>query len=263
MPRPDPRGRALLRAYRSAKAPPGERHDALWSRIEASLDQGALGPSLEPESSPAPGPLRESRWMVPAAAAVVAVAALVIAALTLGPAESRGTTPRRAPSQAPHEVSPREPTVVMPTDAPSAAATSKPLQRSASVPEPEPSPASPRRRPARPSGHDALSPASDPSLEPSPSSAAEVDELRAEMALIRTARQALQAGRPARALEVLDAHARAFPAGQMREDRQVLRIEALCAAGKAPQARAEVSLFLRAFPGSAHAQRVRASCAER
>jgi outer membrane protein assembly factor BamD (BamD/ComL family) len=83
------------------------------------------------------------------------------------------------------------------------------------------------------------------------------------MALIRTARQALQADRPARALEVLDAHARAFPAGQMREDRQVLRIEALCAAGKAPQARAEVALFLRAFPGSAHAQRVRASCAAR
>ena len=40
----------------------------------------------------------------------------------------------------------------------------------------------------------------------------------------------------------------------------MLRIEALCAAGKAPQARAEVALFLRAFPRSAHRQRVRASC---
>lgn len=78
----------------------------------------------------------------------------------------------------------------------------------------------------------------------------------------REARQALRDGRPAGALEVLDAHARAFPRGQMREDREVLRIEALCAAGKAPQARAEVQLFLRAFPGSARAQRVRATCAE-
>ncbi|MCA9652658.1 MAG: hypothetical protein KC501_22260 [Myxococcales bacterium] len=89
------------------------------------------------------------------------------------------------------------------------------------------------------------------------------DELRAELVLIGKARRALQADDPQRALELLDAHARAFPQGQMREDRQVLRIEALCAADKGQQARAEARQLLRTYPGSAHAGRVREACPTR
>lgn len=271
MARPDPRGRAMLRTYRSAKAGPVEHRDALWSRIEASLDQGAPGPSLELEPSVEPGPVRGSGWVVPAVAATVAVAALVVAALTLGSGGSRDASRRRAAAEATYETShdqaPAEP-VVVPTEALTGAAAAEPPSTpttTLTVGSEPPSPSA-RRRPARPGGRDPLAPASDAVLAPTPALGEDAtvtvdDELQAEMALIRAARHALQAARPARALEVLDAHARAFPAGQMREDRAVLRIEALCGAGKAPQARAEVALFLRAFPGSAHAQRVRASCA--
>jgi hypothetical protein len=267
MDRLDPRGRAMLRAYRSAKvSPPGQREE-LWTRIETSLDAGARGPTLEPASAPASAPA----WAWPVVAVAVAVAAIVIAVLALRPAGDPEHELRRTPAGAPYDAMPVEPEVAVPADgstvARSQAGAAGPVEGSAaakagsaasvtaSESTAERAPAGPRRGSLR-HGDRLPTPASDDAP------VSEVDELRAEMALIREARQALHAQRPAGALEVLDAHARAFPAGQMREDREVLRIEALCAAGKAPQARAEVRLFLRAFPGSAHAQRVRSMCAE-
>lgn len=282
---PDPRGRAMLRAYRRDTKRSGEQREALWSRIEASLDAGAPGPSVEPVPRHAeprakvePRSVHAAGWVTPVVVAAVAVAAAVVAVIGLGPGERRDVTRQPAPWAAPHEAAPREEAVEAPrstvsADLPREAATASqgpavaprgdegprrdvaPSLAETSEPSAEVNDASSARRPTRPGApkpHGSV---------PSPSST-EVDELRAEMALIREARQALQADRPKGALEVLDAHARAFPRGQMREDAAVLRIEALCAAGKAPQARAEVRLFLRAFPGSAHAQRMRATCSE-
>lgn len=131
-------------------------------------------------------------------------------------------------------------------------ARSDPLPASTDEPAPSPRARSGSRDPGRP--------------EPSATEDAGAsvgDELRAELVLIGKARRALQADDPQRALELLDAHARAFPQGQMREDRQVLRIEALCAADKGQQARAEARQLLRTYPGSAHAGRVREACPTR
>ena len=50
------------------------------------------------------------------------------------------------------------------------------------------------------------------------------------------------------------------PLPTLVEERKALRIQALCAAGKAPQGRAERAAFLRDHAGSAHADRVRAAC---
>jgi hypothetical protein len=305
---PDPRGRAVLRAYRKATQRPGEQREALWSRIEASLDARVQGPSVEPEPGRPPrprvepGPVRGGGWTTPVIVAAIAVAAAVVAVLALGSGERRHAASQVVPWAAPHEVEPGEPVEAVrrrveagepsAADPSKTAATTSPrsavsadqdavrrdaasaggeasvptdaTRRDAVPPHADAAgfadvriDASPPRRPAR-SGASELSEADAP---PTPSST-EVDELRAEMALIREARQALQADRPAGALEVLDTHARAFPEGQMREDRAVLRIEALCAAGKAPQARAEAQQFVRAFPRSAHGERVRATCAE-
>jgi hypothetical protein len=71
-----------------------------------------------------------------------------------------------------------------------------------------------------------------------------------ESALLRRAHRALRAGDPHGALAILDAHAQAFPSGQMLEDRLTLRIEALCAAGDRSQARAEATAMRRRFPGA-------------
>lgn len=315
---PDPRARAVLRAYRSATQRSGEQREALWSRIEASLDARAPGLSVEPESGreprsrTEPRPVRAPGWTTPVIVAAVAVAAAVVAAIALGPGERRRVASQSSPWAAPHEAAPGESfeaarrragaadsaqaaamasrdrasaatnhdagspshavavghDAVTKHDAGSLQATASaddaPTMRDADSPhvgpgsDSAPTDAGPSRRPTR---SDAPAPR-EVEAPVAPGSPTEVDELRAEMALVREARQALQADRPAGALEVLDAHARAFPEGQMREDRAVLRIEALCAVGKGPQARAEAKQFLRAFPRSAHAERVRATCAE-
>jgi len=109
------------------------------------------------------------------------------------------------------------------------------------APAPWPEPAVPRPEPA-------------PRRGPAP-------DLAAELAQLQRARAAIDAHDPAAALLHLGEHARRFPDGQMREDRQLLQVEALCAGGDAAQARAEASRFLRQFPGSPHVDRVRSFCA--
>lgn len=82
----------------------------------------------------------------------------------------------------------------------------------------------------------------------------------AEMVLIGDARDALRAGDGARGLALLDEHARRYPAGALGEERDAMRITALCLLGRVPEARAAASQFLWARPGSPQAARVRASC---
>jgi hypothetical protein len=85
--------------------------------------------------------------------------------------------------------------------------------------------------------------------------------VEAEMGLIGEAREALRSGEGARALLVLDDHAHRYPAGALGEERDAMRVASLCALGRVAEARAAASQFLRAFPESPHAARVRASCA--
>ena len=246
MARLEPRVRAMLRAYRDAKASSPRDHRALWDRIETSLDEGVPGPGLEPPSAPRPG------WVAPVVVVTAVATATVVAVLGLGLGLGDRASPPPVPSSTPPPSAPSEPSPAAPSPPPLPPPPVEPDPASAAVAAP-PLPSSPTRRAKPRGGRD--DPAHDDKQEPT------VDPLLAEMALIQRARRALQAGQAARALEVLDAHARAFAQGQMREDRRVLRIEALCAAGKAPQARAEARMFLRTFPDSAHASRVRAMCA--
>lgn len=253
-----PKARAMLRAYREAQGYAPEHRDDVWSRIEGSLDVGAPQPPVEASAATSASP-----WlMVGAGALVVAAAAIVLA---LNPWRSEPVTPRN-PSHAPHTAPADRPREVVGAASPAASKQSSakapavdaspegttPALPAAAAPSPAESKTPSRTRSASTPG------AADSSPEPAADPA--IDELQAELILVQKARRALRDQRPNRALEVLDAHARAFPQGQMREDRLVLRIEALCAAGKGPQARAEARLFLRAFPASAHAGRVRAAC---
>ena len=84
--------------------------------------------------------------------------------------------------------------------------------------------------------------------------------LTAETRLIGNANAALQAGDAARALSLLDEHARRFPGGVLAEERDAERVLALCAAGRTSDARARAERFLRERPKSALAPKVRTSC---
>ncbi|HSO31179.1 MAG TPA: hypothetical protein VLT33_01650, partial [Labilithrix sp.] len=90
----------------------------------------------------------------------------------------------------------------------------------------------------------------------------EPDPLQQESALLRSAHASLSGGDPAAALSLLDDHARRFPNGALSEDRAAARVHALCAQGRASDARAAASAFVAAHPRSALAPAVRRSCAE-
>jgi hypothetical protein len=85
-------------------------------------------------------------------------------------------------------------------------------------------------------------------------------DLEQELALIRSAYEALRAGRPERALAQLAEHSWRYPRSELAASREVARIMALCAAGKTDTARQEARRFLQRSPGSPYAARVRSLC---
>jgi hypothetical protein len=88
----------------------------------------------------------------------------------------------------------------------------------------------------------------------------EEDQLNAEVAVLKRAREELRLGRPARALEALVEYDRRFGKGALGEERQALSAIAACQAQPGPAARAEARAFIRAAPKSPLLDRVRAAC---
>ena len=71
-----------------------------------------------------------------------------------------------------------------------------------------------------------------------------------ERVLLDQARAALVGGDASRALGALDRHRRLFPDGHLEEERDVLRVRALQAAGRVKEAQVEAQRFLRRHPAS-------------
>lgn len=78
-----------------------------------------------------------------------------------------------------------------------------------------------------------------------------------ELALIERARTALDRGNAKAALSVLGTHRRQFPKGAFLEEAAALRASALCEAGRTEAAQKASAAFLRRYPRSVHAARVR------
>ncbi len=95
-----------------------------------------------------------------------------------------------------------------------------------------------------------------------PSASAEpAPDLAREVELVQGARAALTRGEASEALRILDVHDREFPAGTLRPESRVLRIEALVRAGgerNVARANALGDAFLAEHPGGPQARRVRA-----
>jgi outer membrane protein assembly factor BamD (BamD/ComL family) len=80
--------------------------------------------------------------------------------------------------------------------------------------------------------------------------------IRAEIDLLDRARRALSGGAPDRALSLLNEYARRFPRGELRQEVEVVRIEALQARGEDDEAEAAKRRFEERFPNSAHRESV-------
>jgi hypothetical protein len=86
--------------------------------------------------------------------------------------------------------------------------------------------------------------------------------LTEELGALDHARVALVNGEGRRTLDELDAYDRRFPSGRLQIEAEVLRIDALAKLGRKEAARQRAEAFLRRYPNSVLATRVRAHVAD-
>lgn len=95
---------------------------------------------------------------------------------------------------------------------------------------------------------------------PAPAQADPQSTLDAELALLTSAKKAINDSDPTRSLAILDEHQRKYPDGILAEERASTRVFALCAANRTAEAKTSAQDFLAKYPRSPSAPRVRASC---
>jgi hypothetical protein len=81
--------------------------------------------------------------------------------------------------------------------------------------------------------------------------------LAAELGALDAVRSALAHGDPGGALSLLDSYAKAYPHGRLELEAEVLRIDALARAGQTDLAKKRAEAFLKRYPKSVLASRVR------
>ena len=86
------------------------------------------------------------------------------------------------------------------------------------------------------------------------------DQLNAEVAVLKRAREELRLGRPAQALEALREYDLRFGKGALEQERQAMAAIAACQAHPGPAARAQAEAFMRSSPNSPLLNRVRVTC---
>lgn len=95
----------------------------------------------------------------------------------------------------------------------------------------------------------------------STSAAPSVDALAAEVHLVGDAQRALRAGDPERSLALLGEHDQRFPNGALGPEAATLRVDALCAAGRASDAQAAARRLETQHPGSPLTRPLASGCA--
>jgi hypothetical protein len=124
------------------------------------------------------------------------------------------------------------------------------------APEPAPEPASEPAREER-----APKASATPAPEPAPTNAVEGSaDLERELSLLAEAKGALRRGDAQGALRRLKAHRKEFPRSTFGEERDLLRMTALCEVGERDEARREAKSFLKRNPSSALTAQVRRVC---
>ena len=244
----EPELRRDLLAYGSA-APSGERRARMLAQLEDEL--GAL------DGTGSAGALfSSSQLKLALAAGALVMGSLALLALLWPPA------------QAHKERLVRSPVIVFPTSGselrepdvrqvPIVSASAPSVARSASpTPEPAHTTRPPRRReqrvdkqPAQGSGLEQRAAPQASALEQR--AAPQASGAFAELTLLARARRALLV-QPERALALAEQHARSYPSGTFREEREVLAIESLAKLSRIMEARQRVRVFDTDFPSSTH-----------
>ena len=94
----------------------------------------------------------------------------------------------------------------------------------------------------------------------SPSGGTASSQLEQELKLLSAAREGLKSGNATLAMERVQEHERRYPAGILVMEARALGVDALCAEGRRDAAREAAETFLKRWPESPLAARVRSAC---
>lgn len=232
----------LLDAEQQNPGPAPEAVADCWDRIATDVQRGSF-PTLDvpPPASPRSPVLWLSIVVLAGVSLVGAIAYVLRDAAELAPA---------APVAVP---APSAPTLVLP---------SPPAPSIAGAP-PTPPPVPPEEPPERAEPAAPAEPIkSTPKPRPPRVALADVEEdtFAAELRLLAQGQAALNRDDHAAALKIADQYQKTYPKGHFIEDRDALRVVALCGAASSKGATA-ARRFLRAYPNSIHATRIRDACA--
>ena len=248
---------ALLAMYREQERPSDEVKGRVWERIEAN--PAAAMPVGAPAATG-----RTARWIGLGLAVAAALAVAVIgvgsgrstaesseesspneAALQHQTRESGGQAHEHEPAGEPRRRRTDKAAVPQPTPEPEPIPEPEPELTSEAEPEPALKPTTKRR------------PKSTAPVEP-----ATPETLAAETSLLRRARAALAAKNAGSCLALLSQHAKQFPTGVLAEERDALRVVALCSDGRLQDGKRAAAKFRKAHPGSPLTGRVGSACTD-
>jgi hypothetical protein len=223
-----PETRALLDCARDGDRLGGDRREALRQGVATALGAAVAG---------IPCAATSARWALRTFGALGATGAAIVFAVGLHGVlvhESPRPRPRSARASQPRQHRPRHP-----------ARRPRSMLPPRRRPRPPTSAKLPRRA-TRPACSDLASKSPRPPTRPTYSDLAssalrrpEGDALAAEARLLAAAQSAVDLRHGAHALALLGEHDRRFPAGVLAPESEALRVDALCAAGRADDANAE------------------------
>ncbi len=254
----DQDAKALIEAFRGRRRNPSAQQTARgWAAVEAGLAGGAgLGIEAATEGlAGGSGPAVAGEAVASVAATKTGLAASIkIFALTVTIGSGavlvarQVTAPEPTPTSEARQIAPVEVEADPPNQRP-------PGPVVASDPEPEPEPDAVDEAPPAPQA----SPSRPKTSESSPAVAGS-DALQREVALMQEARTAMRAGEFARALALLETHARDFERGVMSLDRKAWTAIISCRRGDLQEGTRRATEFIERNPKSPHVEDLRRAC---
>ena len=224
-----PEARGLVNAGRAALGPTDADRARNLAALGARLPHGALDPR-EPVPAPAAASGGGLGWPSLSAIAAGLVASAGVAFFTLR------TPSKPLPVAAPAPVVPAQALSAVPPPAMSSALPATSTDDATLIAPSANAPATPAARGA---------------------SRRSSDRLAEEVAILSRAETELHAGHYAKALGLLEQHARSFPRGTLAPERIGAQVQALCGLGRRTEAETTLRRLAR---GSLHETRARAAC---
>lgn len=246
----DAEARALIEALRAEEELPADVHTRVWARIDEEIVERRGRSS--------------GLWMVGGLAVAAALALVWIGGRTLRP-DVRPASNMQAPFEAAAGTTEHAEGIDRRASAPAPRPPEEQVHSSehgprAALPELSPPPSVAADSDPRPSGSPGTRSRQASRVKTDDEVERPDDPLSEEMTLLKQAKLALSRGDATRSLTLLDQHAERFPRGALRQERDALRVVALCEEGELARGREAASRFLQEHAGAALAERVRAAC---